>query len=104
MIPSKRELTPCNHCGRAVLWTITQAGQRMAVNAKPDDLGNQACYRIGPRAWRSRSLDAAGALPPAAWEHRYLPHVATCKPRTKAPAVLPPNVVRLDTRRRTKRR
>lgn len=101
MIPSKRELARCAGCGKPVLWTVTAAGQRMPVDPRPDERGNQACYRDGPRAWRSRSLDGTGALPPAAWEHRYMPHAATCKPRPKpTPAVLPPNVVRLDPTRR----
>lgn len=100
MIPTKRELSRCHACTRAILWTFTQAGNRMAVDPKPDEHGNQACYRVGPRLWWSRSLDGTDALPPAAWEHRYMPHVATCTPpKPQTPAVLPPNVVRLDTRR-----
>ncbi|MGW0587438.1 hypothetical protein [Streptosporangium sp. NPDC002607] len=101
MIPTQRELRRCNDCQRPVLWTITRAGHHMLVDAKPDDLGNQACYRIGPRTWQSRSLDAADALPLAGWEHRFMPHVATCKGRkAPAPVVLPSNVVRLDSARR----
>ncbi|MEV0968498.1 hypothetical protein [Microtetraspora glauca] len=95
MIPAPRELSRCNICNRPVLWTVTRAGNRMAVDAKPHDDGNQACYRISPRTWQSRSLDAADALPLAAWEHRYKPHVATCPgpPKPKPPEPLPPNVV-----------
>ncbi|MGV9536579.1 hypothetical protein ACWEU6_21735 [Streptosporangium sandarakinum] len=101
MIPTTRELRRCNDCGDPVLWTVTRAGRHLLVNARPDDRGNQACYRISPRTWQSRSLDAADALPLAAWEHPFMPHIATCKGRaTPAPAVLPPNVVRLDTKRR----
>ncbi len=105
MIPLTRELRPCGRCSKSVLWTVTRAGQRMAVDPTPDDRGNQACYRAGPRVWHSRSLDAAGALPVQPWEHRYIPHVATCTPPVRQEALpiplpLPPNVVRLDRRRR----
>lgn len=94
MIPGKRELSGCHICRKAVLWTVTRLGNRMAVDPKPDPKGNQACYRISPRVWQSRSLDAADALPVAQWEHRYIPHVATCKPPAPpAPTPLPPNVV-----------
>lgn len=100
MIPTLRELTRCGRCTKPILWTITEAGARMAVDPRPDEHGNQACYRTNPRTWRSRSLDGADALPPAAWEDRYVPHVTTCSPpKPTPPAPLPANVVRLDTRR-----
>lgn len=56
MIPTKRELRRCTDCQRLVLWTVTRAGAWMLVDARPDDRGNQACYRVGPRTWQSRSL------------------------------------------------
>ncbi|MEV7006833.1 hypothetical protein [Streptosporangium sp. NPDC051022] len=105
MIPTKRELRACAECGRPILWTVTRAGARMAVDPRPDERGNQACYRIAPRTWQSRSLDGTDALPPAPHEHRFVPHVATCKGRKAAPpATLPENVIRLDPRRRSARR
>lgn len=101
MIPSKRELRACTRCGKAVLWTVTRAGNYLLVDAQPNDAGNQACYRVNPRSWQSRSLDAADALPPAGWEHRFMPHVATCKPpKPKQPKPLPANVVPFLRRRR----
>ncbi len=106
MIPLPRELRRCRDCGQAVLITVTRAGRHLLVDARPDERGNQACYRVAPRTWQSRSLDGAGALPPAAWEHRFVPHVATCKPRPRQealPAALPDNVVRLDTKRKAHR-
>lgn len=106
MIPNRNELRGCSACGEPVLWTITAAGRYLLVNAKPDEKGNQACYRKSPRTWQSRSLDAAGALPLAKWEHRYVPHVATCKPKPHQealPLALPDNVVRIDRKRRRPR-
>ncbi len=101
MIPSKRELRACSRCGKAVLWTVTRAGRYLLVDPKPDERGNQACFRKGPRSWESRSLDAADALPVAAWEHRFVPHVATCKPKPPPePKPLPENVVPFPRRRR----
>ncbi|MDH2425750.1 hypothetical protein [Sphaerisporangium sp. TRM90804] len=107
MIPLPRELRACRDCGKAVLITVTRLGRYLLVDPRPDDRGNQACYRAEPRTWHSRSLDAAGALPPAAWEHRYVPHVATCTPPARQEALpipLPPNVTRLDPKRRRARR
>ncbi|GAA4071045.1 hypothetical protein [Nonomuraea soli] len=105
MIPTNRELSRCGACGKPILWTLTEAAARMAVDPKPDERGNQACHRVGPRTWRSRSLDGADALPAAPYEHQYVPHVATCTPpKAKPPAELPPNVVRLDPRRRRRTR
>jgi hypothetical protein len=107
MIPGRSELRPCPECGTLVLWTVTRNRKYLLVDAKPDDRGNQACYRVGPRTWQSRSLDAAGAQPVAAWEHRYVPHVATCVKRKPVQeqlslsVPLPPNVVPF---RRPKRR
>ncbi|RCG19074.1 hypothetical protein DQ384_37990 [Sphaerisporangium album] len=109
MIPLPRELRQCRDCGESVLITVTRLGRYLLVDPRPDERGNQACYRVGPRVWHSRSLDAAGAMPPAAWEHRYVPHVATCKPKKpkatqEALPILPANVTRLDPKRRRRRR
>ncbi|MCK2214261.1 hypothetical protein MF672_010730 [Actinomadura sp. ATCC 31491] len=89
MIPTPHDLDPCPHgCGELVLWTITEHGRRMAVDAEPHELGNQAVFRTGPGGWRSRSLDGADAPRLAPWEHRYKPHVATCTaPRPAQPAI-----------------
>lgn len=111
MIPAPSELRPCRDCHEPVLWTTTAAGKRLAVDPHPVDDGNQACYRASPRSWVSRSLDGADARPPAAWEHRYRPHVASCTGRPTQQEPLPgltpstpPNVVRLDPRRHRKNR
>ena len=104
MIPLPRELSRCRSCERPVLWTVTRAGRRLAVDPRPDEKGNQACYRVGPRTWQSRSLNAADAQPLGSHEHRYMPHVATCKPPARRePPVLPDNVIRIDTKRRRPR-
>lgn len=82
MIPTAHDLEPCpTGCGTAVLWTVTEHGRRMPVEAEPHEAGNQAVYRTGPGTWRSRSLDGADARPPDPWEHRYRPHIATCTRR-----------------------
>lgn len=108
MIPTPSELRPCPDCFRPILWTATVANKRLAVDPAPDPDGNQACYRAAPRLWVSRSLDGADARPPAAWEERYRPHVASCTGRRAVqeplpgvtPKDTPPNVIRLDPRRR----
>ncbi|MFI6317323.1 hypothetical protein ACIBG8_07380 [Nonomuraea sp. NPDC050556] len=83
---------------------MTEAGQRLAVNPKPILTGNTACYRAGPRAWKSRALHGAEALPRQPWEDVFMPHVATCARanpvQAELPEVLPSNVVRFDLARR----
>ncbi|MFI9558838.1 hypothetical protein [Nonomuraea endophytica] len=90
MIPSYHDLDPCpTGCGASVLWTMTEHGRRMAVDARPDERGNQAVYRDGAGRWRSRSLDGAEARPADPWEATYRPHVATCPKRGSAQPSLP---------------
>lgn len=104
MIPDRRELSTCRYCRRPILWTITDLHRRMPVDPAPADDGNQACWRDGPRTWRARSLDGAGAPEPREWEHRYMPHFATC-PARQAQLPIPglATVTALDSRRRTPR-
>lgn len=102
MIPTPHDLEPCPaECGELVLWTTTEHGHRMAVDATPDEVGNQAVFRNGPGGWRSRSLDGADARPPDPWEHRYKPHIATCPSRRP---VQPTLIVLPGGRSRTRRR
>lgn len=93
----------CGTCGAAVHLTITEAGRRLPVDARPDPEGTTAVYRDGTGTWRSRRPTAE--LPLAGWERLHKPHVATCgggRGRTAAvrPArVLPEGVVDLAARR-----
>ncbi|MGW6391134.1 hypothetical protein ACWFR1_11655 [Streptomyces sp. NPDC055103] len=92
----------CMACHREVLWTVTDAGKRLAVDPEPDETGNAAVYRDGTGTRRSRR--PSEELPLMAWEKLYVPHVATCparRPATpKRPAVLPPGVLDLAAYRR----
>ncbi|MEU2487116.1 hypothetical protein ABZ593_21215 [Streptomyces sp. NPDC012617] len=92
----------CLDCRREVLWTVTDAGKRLAVDPEPDETGNTAVYRDGTGTRRSRR--PSEELPLMAWEKLYVPHVATCPPRRKttqkSPAVLPPGVLDLAAYRR----
>lgn len=93
----------CGTCGAAVYLTITEAGKRLPVDARPDPAGNTAVYRDGTGTWRSRRPTAE--LPLAGWERLHKPHVATCgggrgRPASVRPArVLPEGVVDLTARR-----
>ncbi|GHA28889.1 hypothetical protein GCM10010372_30960 [Streptomyces tauricus] len=95
----KRTL-PCRDCRRPILWTITEAGRRLAVDPDPDPAGNAACWRDGTGAWRSRRPSAD--LPLCGWERLHMPHIATCPDRIEQLA-LPIGVASLDARRRKKR-
>lgn len=90
VIPTRHDLEPCpNACGDHVLWTVTEHGRPMAVDAHPHEQGNQAVYRDGPGRWRSRSLDGSHARPPDPWEDTYRPHIATCPTRRPVQRALP---------------
>jgi hypothetical protein len=87
MLP-KHDLRPCA-CGAEIRWTITTAGRKLAVDAKPHPLGNVACHRDHMGTWRSRVPNAE--LPLANFEKLFMPHAATCtspppakKPRARA--------------------
>lgn len=92
MIPTERELTRCtwpdDGCGRKILWTVTANGERQPLDAKPNQAGILAAYRVGPRSWRSRSLQGVDALPLAPYETRYTAHHQTC-PKVRRPAPPP---------------
>ena len=64
--------------GAPTLPTTTRHGNKLAVDPAPHPAGNQAVYRDATGTWASRSLTSHAALPPAPWEHTYMPHVATC--------------------------
>jgi hypothetical protein len=103
VIPTRNDLEPCpTDCGVYVLWTVTDHGRRMAVDARPDEQGNQAVYRTGPGTWRSRSLDGADARPPEPHEHTYRPHIATCSRRHIQQSL--PGLAVAGTSPRTRRR
>lgn len=73
----------CMDCHREVLWTVTDAGKRLAVDPEPDEAGNSAVYRDGTGTYRSRR--PTGELPIMGWEKLYVPHVATCPARQRKP-------------------
>lgn len=76
MLPTRHDLTPCPNvgCEERILWTRTEYGERLAVDARPHPDGNQACMKNGLGIWVSRSLTSPGALRPAQIEHVYKPH------------------------------
>lgn len=76
-MPSAADIVRCERCRAQIVWTITAKGQRMAINAKPDDTGNQAVYADGVGRLRSRGLSTdRPTLEGAEW--RGMPHVVTC--------------------------
>lgn len=87
MIPLDRELSRCKWpdggCGRRILWTVTEGGNRQALDAKPHADGAVAAYRSAPRTWSSRVATKAGAAPIGPHEDRFKPHAETC-PKLRA--------------------
>ncbi|MEU3162224.1 hypothetical protein ACPCAJ_21260 [Streptomyces griseoincarnatus] len=95
-----KRLIPCRDCRRPILWTITEAGKRLAVDPDPDPAGNTAVRCDGTGAWRSRR--PTQELPLMGWERLHKPHVATCPKRTVQQA-LPIGVTSLAAHRRKRR-
>lgn len=92
-----RRTSYCQDCYREVLWTVTDAGKRLAVDPAPDQDGNTVAFRDGHGVFRSRR--PTDELPAAAWEKTYMPHIATCPKKLKPPAALPPGVADLSAYR-----
>ncbi|WP_228976722.1 hypothetical protein [Streptomyces sp. DH12] len=88
-----RRRSVCSDCGHEVLWTVTAAGKRLAVDPTPDPSGNTAVVRDGLGAYRSRR--PTDELPPMGYERLHVPHIATCQGRRPTPAELPPGVTDL---------
>lgn len=96
----------CPQCRKPVVWAVTEAGKRLALDPGPNEDGNQAAYRDGTPAatWHTRQLRKGQE--PYRWERRYMPHVATCGKQQRQPATpkqLPANVIPI-TRAKTRRR
>ena len=86
----------CRVCREPVIYTRTEAGRTLAVDAEPTDRGNTAVHRNGLGAWLSRR--PTGELPLSGFERLYMPHPPA---RCQAPAAeLPVDVVSLDAYRR----
>ncbi|MGA5496684.1 hypothetical protein ACPCSP_20215 [Streptomyces cinereoruber] len=97
----------CGRCGLDVLWTVTEAGNRLAVDATPNEQGNAAVRRDGTGTYRSRR--PSDELPLMGWERLHMPHVATCEPSRRTPAPvrrgpLPPGVLDLSAYRQKRSR
>jgi len=78
-------ITACRSCGAAIIWTITDAGKRMPVNAKPLDTGTLQLvgHAFGESLAISRVL--SGDSLTAARENGvplYLSHFASCPEAT----------------------
>ena len=98
----------CPQCGGAVLWTVTEAGKRLLIDAASNPEGNTAVYQDGTGTHRSRRPSAE--LPVMGWERLHKPHVASCTvaarptPKRSAPPVLPAGVADQTAYRRKNRR
>lgn len=77
----------CRHCDADVIWAWTEAGQRMPLDEarypRDDETANVAVRTDHTgRIW-ARVLRADRPLAP--FEHRGMPHFATCKARPRKP-------------------
>lgn len=92
-MPSAADVATCTRCGARIIWTITAANARMAVNPEPDDRGNQAVRTDLTRTHRSRALDGnrnrdRDQLEGGEWQA--MPHAATCaSPPPRRPRLTP---------------
>lgn len=93
---SPADLAVCESCGHAILWTVTAAAARLAVDPGESDDGNTAVYTDQTGRYRSRRLTTERpTLEHAEW--RAMPHVATCPlppARRRRPSSGPPRTQR----------
>lgn len=76
----------CPQCWQRVLWTITAAGKRQAVDPAPDPQGRVAVYADATGRYRSRQLSNDRPIPEHS-EVLHMAHAATCTnppPRNRA--------------------
>lgn len=88
----------CPRCGAPVVWAVTLSGHRQPLNPAPHPAGNVAAYRDHLGTWRARTLHDQEF--PAAHEHVYMPHHATCTAQPAAGGQLPANVIPIRRRKR----
>ncbi len=78
----------CRGCGAEILWAVTENGRRMPVDParypREDETANLALYTDHLRRLRVRVL--RGDRPLAGFEHRGMPHAATCPAEAAARA------------------
>jgi hypothetical protein len=78
----------CRGCGAEILWAVTENGRRMPVDParypREDDKANLAVYTDHLRRVRVRVISADRPL--AGFEHRGMPHAATCSAEAAARA------------------
>jgi hypothetical protein len=74
------KLARCRSCGEFVIWTDTERGKRMPVDAKPLDVTSFAGAGEFVLRKRERDTPLAVAVTPAAFEDEphYVSHFATC--------------------------
>lgn len=74
--------TPCRSCGAAIIWSETEKGKRMPVDAKPSPTGNFELRTDGPFTRPNGTRIEAGVplavFDPDAHEKRYDSHFTTC--------------------------
>lgn len=90
----------CDFCGRPLLWATTVYERPIPLDPDPDPKGNQAIYRDGTGALRTRHLKKGQQ--PQPFEKLHMPHVATC-PARKPPAARPANVTPINAARSLRR-
>lgn len=90
----------CSLCLLPVIWAVTVYEKSIPLDPDPHADGNQAVYRDGTGALRTRQLKKGQEAQP--FERLHMPHVATCSARRKAPP-RPANVTPITAARSLQR-
>lgn len=94
-MPSTSDIRTCGTCLAPIVWTLTDAGKKMPVDAEEDPAGNQAVYKDDTGTIRSRALNGAASIELRPHEWRARPHFASCAaPPLRAPRAAPQPVRR----------
>jgi hypothetical protein len=94
---------PCKRCSALIVWSRTNSGKSMPLDAVPNSDGNVAAHRDHLGVLRAEVLPKGQE--PLRFMRRYMPHFATCAPTVAhRQGVRDGSVVELGRARRRKGR
>lgn len=77
MIAENLRVSSCDRCLASVIWTITESGERMSVDAEPVDDGN-ILLKIGRGVPAAKVVSNPSLFDEQSSAPRYVSHVVVC--------------------------
>jgi len=92
----------CHDCEADIIWAWTRKGRRQPIDLEPREDGNLVAYRDGIDRVQVRVLKDGEE--PESYEHRAMPHAATCPGKPARTTARPDGTVSLGAARDRRRR